>query len=248
MTTSEIQNSLTDRKRAILVQAYEDMVTPELILPRHFPGKDITAAQSEIRRLCAASLLYSLPFADRKRYYRLTRHAAKLLQVHARNTRPLKRQGLTERFAYSWFFNVHQLDQAFRFSPKDWADKFPCFASRRYWRRPFYIREEPSTGEARFGIAMVDHGGSRRRSTSKTTELLAELIQCGWLDPRQGERRLTLTLLTSKEDRAESLKHLLDQHLKTHLKTQGAVELITIEVLSVPGLNSLTINTNQTEK
>jgi len=248
MTTSKRKKRLSDRDRPILTQAYEDLVTPTFILLRHFKGQTITAAQSEVRRLCAASLLYSLPLAGRRRYYRLTRHGAQAIQVHSRHTRPLKRQGLVNRFAISWFFNVHDLERSYRFDPSQWIDQFPEFANRRYWRRPFYIREEATNGTPRFGIVLVDHGASQRRLFSKVTELLAELIRSGWLDPRQTDRRLTLTLLTFNASRAESLLQTLDVHLRTHLKAANSRELVSIEVLCVPELDSLVITTNERQR
>lgn len=250
MTASQQRKSLTERGQAILLQAYEDLVTPEFILQRHFPDQTIEAAKSEIRRLCSASLLYSLPLAQRQRYYRLTRHGARAIQVHARHTRPLKRQGLVNRFAVSWFFNVHELNECYRFDPIDWADEFPAFANRRYWRRPFYIRETPTEDQTRFGVVIVDHGASRRRLTSKITDLLAELIKTGWLASKESPRRLTLTMLSFNADRAESLTHILERHLKTQLRSRVAQGMIVIESHCVPGLGALAINKLQhsTEK
>jgi len=250
MTAAKMRKRLSERDRAILAQAHDDLVTPEFILPRHFKGQTVAAAQSETRRLCAASLLYSLPLAGRRRYYRLTRHAARTIQVHPRHTRPLKRQGLVNRFAISWFFNVHELERSYRFNPGKWADEFPEFANRRYWRRPFYVREDPSAKTAQFGVVMVDHGASRRRLFSKVTGLLAHLIRSGWLDTRRTERRLTLTLLTFNASRAESLCRTLETHLQTHLQGPSDQFPVTLEVLCVPDLDALVItnNENATEK
>ena len=250
MAASDRRRQLTDRGQAILLQAYEDLVTPEFVLQRHFPDQTIEAAKSEIRRLCKASLLYSLPLAGRQRYYRLTRHGARAIQVHARHTRPLKRQGLVNRFAVSWFFNARELNQCYRFDPLDWVDEFPAFANRRYWRRPFYIRETPQKDQTRFGVVIVDHGASRRRLTSKITDLLAELIQVGWLASKESQRRLTLTMLSFNSDRAASLAHILQRHLKTQLRSRVAQGMIVIESHCVPGLDALAINRLQhrTEK
>jgi hypothetical protein len=188
--------------------------------------------------------------AGRQRYYRLTRHGARAIQVHARHTRPLKRQGLVNRFAVSWFFNVHELDRCYRFDPIEWVDEFPAFANRRYWRRPFYLRENPQDDQTRFGVVIVDHGASRRRLTSKTTDLLAELIRAGWLASKESQRRLTLTMLTFNSGRAESLTHLLQRHLKTQLRSRVAQGMIAIESHCVPGLDAFVVDTMQhpTEK
>ena len=56
MTASRQRKNLTERGMAILQQAYEDLVTPEFILQRHFPDQTADAAKSEIRRLCSRSL------------------------------------------------------------------------------------------------------------------------------------------------------------------------------------------------
>lgn len=250
MTASEKRTRLTERGQAILLQAYEDLVTPEFALHRHFQGQTIAAAQSEIRRLCSASWLYSLPMAGRQRYYRLTRHGARAIQVHARHTRPLKRQGLLNRFAVSWFFNVHELDRCYRFDPIEWVDEFPAFANRRYWRRPFYLRENPQEDQTRFGVVIVDHGASRRRLTAKVTDLLAELIRVGWLASKESQRRLTLTMLTFNSGRADSLTHLLQRHLKIQLRSRVAQGMIAIESHCVPGLDAFVVDTMQhrTEK
>jgi len=250
MAASDRRRQLTDRGQAILLQAYEDLVTPEFVLQRHFPDQTIEAAKSEIRRLCKASLLYSLPLAGRQRYYRLTRHGARAMQVHARHTRPLKRQGLVNRFAVSWFFNVRELSQCYRFDPSDWVDEFPALANRRYWRRPFYIRETPREDQTRFGVVIVDHGASRRRLTSKITDLLAELIQSGWLASKESQRRLTLAMLSFNPDRAESLAHIVQRHLKTQLRTRVAQGMIVVESHCVPGLDALAVNglQHRTEK
>ncbi len=245
MTAAKMRRRLSQRDRAILTQAYDDMVTPEFILSRHFKGQTIAAAQSETRRLCAASLLYSLPLAGRRRYYRLTRHAARAIQVHPRHTRPLKQQGLVNRFAISWFFNVHDLERSYRFDPGKWADEFPEFENRRYWRRPFYVREDASAKTAQFGVVMVDHGASRRRLFSKVTGLLAHLIRSGWLDARRAERRLMLTLLTFNASRAESLCRILKTYLQAHLQGPSDQFPVTLEVLSVPDLDALVIAKNE---
>lgn len=247
MTASDRRRRLTQRDLAILTQAHDDMVTPEFLLGRHFAGQPLTTVQAEIRKLCAASLLYSLPLVGRKRYYRLTRHGARTIQAHARHTRPLKRQGLIDRFALAWFFNVDQLDKSYRFDPSEWSDEFPQLANRRYWRRPFYLREDETTGKPRFGVVLIDHNASRRRLFAKVTDLLAELITCGWLVPFQEQNRLLVTLLTFNAGRAESLGNLLSNHLKSHLKSRGTENLVSLEVLCVPGLSELAIDTNPKE-
>jgi hypothetical protein len=242
---------LTDRDRVLLKQALTDLLTVESAHHHYFPGQDVDAVHSTLRRLYGKPPRYLLlrpyPLDQRRKYYRLTRRGSRLIEASKHHAQPLNQQGKVERYALSWLMHIDSAGERTPFDPRDHPDKFHLLENR-FPRHPFYVEEKD--GSVRLGCVVVDHNASPQNAARKTIRTLERFLLHGWFDVFIGAGLFSLQLLTFDERRRRSLQRLLTflmrKKLNAPLTALGAApgqpHPLDVQVRHVPGMKQLILS------
>jgi hypothetical protein len=241
-TTKRIE--LTDRDRLLLTQAYDDMLTVETAHCHYFAGQKVDAVYSTLRRLYGEEpgrgMLYPYPLDPSRKYYRLTRRAARMLGVSKHHTRPLNEVGKIQRYALSWLIHIDAPGRRTHFALEDHPEKFHL-RKRHFPRHRFFIEEE---GEAvRLGCAIVDHNATHRNAARKTVDALRRFLAHGCFELYFRASLFDVHLLTFTHERKRSLERLvrkmMDDRLPSPFAASDGQSPMNVRVRHVPGMKSL---------
>ena len=121
---------LTRRDYAILRDARDyGLVVPEFLLAQRFPGRQLDAVKSTLRRLYGRgpNYLYLRPERlDTKRvYYRLTSRGCRLIGASRDASRPFGRKAVALRYATLWFICVEKPKTRRLVDPREFSQIFP---------------------------------------------------------------------------------------------------------------------------
>lgn len=241
---------LTKRDYAILRDAEEfGMVVPEFLLRQHFPGRELDAVKSTLRRLYGhgPSYLYLRPEQlDAKRvYYRLTGRGCRLIGASRDASRPFGRKAVVQRYATLWFISADQPKARRLIEPRQFPDLFPGNTSRLPKKR-FFIEQRPD-GSMVVGLFAIDVRSDVRRFVRQSWQRLSRLFAQGLFLDYLASGRFSYRVLTYDEGKGKELEALLRKTLRQTLTKQlqavglnsPADLLIQLQVTLVPGMDTL---------
>lgn len=188
---------------------------------KFYAGRQLDAVKSTLRRLTGRPprhrYLQPEMLDGKRKYFRLTSEAARMLGFSPTVARPLGRTSLIRRYAIQWFIEVDGKDRRWLCNPRDYPDLFPI-GNHRLPRANFYL--ENRDGVTEVGFAVEDFGSDTRRITRRAAGLLERFLQHGWFDELIAADRFSISFLTITEGKAQALEKQFQRDLSRRIHRQ----------------------------